>query len=121
MNNKRTLRIDNVSRDVNLVQQGTLADTFWTRLKGLMGVRCLAAGEGLLIRPSQQVHTHFMRMPVDVLYVNGDDQIMDVDIHLRPWRVGRPRWNAHYVVEVPSGTIAQTQSRVGDQLKITIA
>ncbi len=62
------LRVDNVTRAAVLVDRGRLANNFWTRLRGLMGVRDLPAGDGLLLKPANQIHTHFMAIPIDVLY-----------------------------------------------------
>ena len=63
------LQIENVTRGILVVTRGRSADNFFTRFKGLMGAPCLAAGEGLLILPCNSIHTHFMRFPIDVLYV----------------------------------------------------
>src|SRR5688500_6836341 len=35
----------------------------WQSLKGLMFVKELPAGHGMLFRPAQGIHTHFMRFP----------------------------------------------------------
>jgi uncharacterized membrane protein (UPF0127 family) len=113
---RRILRVENVTRGVTLIEHGRIADNFWTRLKGLLGVRGLAAGDGLLITPANQVHTHFMAMPVDVLYVDASNVVIDIDRALRPWRIGRHRRGAQSVIELPSGTAARTGSSVGDQL-----
>jgi uncharacterized membrane protein (UPF0127 family) len=119
MTTTRQLRIENVTRQTTLVERGQVADTYWRRLKGLMGVRHLVLGEGLLIRPANQVHTHFMAIPVDVVYLDDQNRIIDIDHDLRPWRIGRLRRAAHSVVEAPSGTAAATGCAAGDLLRIT--
>lgn len=83
-----------------------------------MGVRHLVPGDGLLITASNAIHTHFMFMPIDVLYVSKEYVVMGIDIDLAPWRIGRPRRDACHVIEVPVGTVTRTHSRVGDELKI---
>lgn len=113
------MRVENRTRGVTLIDHGWLADTFWTRLAGLIGVRQLAPGEGLVITPANQVHTHFMAVALDVFYVDGDGRVVDIDCALAPWRIGRPRRAARYVVETPIGTVARTGSRVGDLLVVT--
>ncbi len=114
----RVVRVYNLTRDQVLATHCQVADTFWTRLKGLIGRSSLAPGEGLLIKPSRGVHMWFMRFPIDVLYVNREGQIIDIDEHLQPWRIGRPRPRAHFVVELPAGTVAATGTRPGDRIKI---
>ncbi|RMH38557.1 MAG: DUF192 domain-containing protein, partial [Gammaproteobacteria bacterium] len=39
---------------------GRVADSFWSRTKGLIGVKRLDAGDGLLIEPCNSVHCFFM-------------------------------------------------------------
>jgi uncharacterized membrane protein (UPF0127 family) len=120
MSRDRILRIANVTRRVTLIEHGRIADNFWTRLKGLLGVRHLAAGDGLLITPANQVHTHFMSIPVDVLYVDASNVIVGIDLELRPWRIGRLRRGAHSVIELPGGVAQHTASTVGDELSVLI-
>lgn len=112
------LRVENVTRNTLLVNRGQVANNFWTRLRGLMGVRQLLPGQGLLIAPCNNVHTHFMRMSIDVVYVNKQDQIVAIDAQMPTWRFGRLYRTAHYVLELPSGTAAQTACTVGDQLRV---
>ena len=64
------LQVENLTRQTLLIKQGRVADNFWTKFRGLMGVRQLPEGDGLLITKCDNVHTHFMRMPIDVFYIN---------------------------------------------------
>lgn len=120
MKNHKTLGVDNLTRQTKIIDRGRVADTFWTRFKGLMGVQQLAPGDGLLITASNNIHTHFMAIPLDLFYVNTAQVVVGLDIALKPWRIGWPRRGAYYVIETPVGTIAHTGSRVGDQLKLWI-
>jgi uncharacterized membrane protein (UPF0127 family) len=114
------LRIHNLTRNTTVVEQGRVADNFVTKFRGLMGVRHLPTGDGLLITGCNSVHTHFMRMPIDVLYIDAHDRVVDIDPQMAAWRIGRPRKVASYVVEVPSGTAERTGCAVGDQLLISL-
>ena len=118
MKNKPTLYIDNITRQTMIIDCGRVANSFWSRFKGLLGVRYLAPGDGLLITASNAIHTHFMFMPIDVFYVSEEHVITDIDIALSPWCIGRPRRDACHVIEVPVGTVTRTHSMVGDELKI---
>jgi len=112
------IRVHNVTRNVDLITAGQMADTFWPRLKGLIGRKALAQGEGLVIRPSKGVHMWFMRFPIDVIYVNEQDEVVDLDEHLQPWQIGKPRSSARYVIEVPAGTVKRTGTQRGDRLRL---
>lgn len=112
------IRVENLTRGQTLVTAGRVADTFWSRLRGLMGSKSLAPGEGLLVVPCKSIHTHFMRFPIDVLYVNGAQEVVGIDRRLPPWRFGWPRSGARFVIELPAGTVSATGTQIGDQLRI---
>jgi uncharacterized membrane protein (UPF0127 family) len=113
------LRVENKTRNVTLVSQGRVANNFFTRLRGLVGVKELAAGDGLLIQPCNQIHCMFMSIPIDVLYLGSDDRVLALDAAMRPWAIGRLIRGGKMVLELPAGTIAATGTVVGDQLQIT--
>ena len=108
----------NMSRGAVLVDKGRVADSFWSRLKGLIGVRALAEGDGLLIQGSKGVHCMFMSIPIDVLYVDKQNRIIALDQAMKPWRIGRIHPASRYVIELPAGTAARTGTAVGDQLQV---
>jgi uncharacterized protein len=113
------LKVDNTTRNVVLVSKGRLANTFWRRLRGLVGVKNLPEGDGLLIQPCNQIHCMFMSIPIDVLYIGNDQRVLAIDAAMRPWAVGRLIRGATRVLELPAGTVAATGTKVGDQLQIT--
>ena len=81
----------------------TVADTFGARFRGLMGRRRLAAGEGLLIRPANSIHTFFMRFPIDVVFVDRHDAVVKIVPGLRPWRLAWAR-RAKSTLELRAGS-----------------
>src|SRR5687768_6063654 len=80
----------------------TLADNPWTRLRGLMGVRDLPPGHGLLLRRAGSVHTCFMRFPIDVVFLDADLEVLRVAPSVRPWRM-RSQRGARAVLELAAG------------------
>jgi uncharacterized protein len=115
---EQLLHVKNLTQDCEVVTQGGVADTFWTRFKGLMGVRDFPAGDGMLITPCNSVHCMFMSIPIDVLYLNRADQVVAIDHDLKPWRIGSIHRGVHHVVELPAGTAAATATEVGDRLEV---
>ena len=113
------LQVENSTRNVTLVSKGRVANNFFTRLRGLVGVKELAAGDGMLIQPCNQVHCMFMSIPIDVLYIGSDQRVLAIDASMRPWAMGRLIRGAKRVLELPAGTAAVTGTVVGDQLTIT--
>ncbi len=61
-----------------------LADTFLSRLVGLLGKSSLADGAGLLIRPSSGVHTMWMRFAIDVVALDKDLRVLKTWQRLPP-------------------------------------
>ena len=112
------LRIENLTRNTLLVERGRVANNYWTRLRGLIGVRRLEDGDGMAIIPSNGVHCMFMSIPIDVLYVDRNDRVIDVDANMKPWAIGRPRRAARYVIELPAGMAERAGTRPGDQLRV---
>jgi hypothetical protein len=87
-------------------------------LRGLIGVRHLEDGDGMAIIPSNGVHCMFMSIPIDVIYVDREDRVVDVDANMKPWAIGRPRRAARYVIELPAGMAGRTGTQAGDQLRV---
>ena len=112
------LRVVNLTRQQTLVTGGQVANTFWSRLRGLIGIPRLDPGEGLLIVPCNSIHTHFMRFPIDVLYVDAGKEVVAIGHSLRPWRFGRLYHRSRFVLELPAGTAKGTDTQVGDRLQI---
>ena len=58
---------------------------FVDRFVGLMGRRSLALGEGMHILPCNSIHTFFMRIPIDVAFLDRDGVIVKQFSALPPW------------------------------------
>lgn len=108
--------IKNQTKETILVENGRVADTFFTRLKGLLGSKPLKEGEGLLLKSEKSIHTFFMTFPIDVIYINAEHQIIRLDLNMIPNKIGKYVSKAAYILELPVGMIEKTQSAVGDQL-----
>lgn len=120
MSNKR-LQVYNIQRRIDLVSAGRVADTFWSRGKGLIGWKRLDAGDGLLIDPCSSIHCFFMSIPIDVIYLDRGNRVVGLDKIVRPWRIGGIYRGAKRVLELPAGTIEASGTIVGDQLAVTIS
>lgn len=111
-------RVYNTTKNTCLGEQIGVADSSITRLVGLLGKRSLAPGCGLLIVPSQAIHTVGMVFPIDVIFVDKKYRVLGVREAVPPFRVTRAFWKALGVLELPAGTIRGTNTEVGDQLKV---
>lgn len=111
------MHVFNQTRNVSLMTQGRLADTFWLRLRGLLGSVPLQKGEGLVLVGEKSIHTLFMGFPIDVIYVDKNYQVIRVDENMVPYRLGPFVAQSAYVLELPLGVIAMTATQVGDQIE----
>lgn len=93
-----------------------IATSFFARLKGLMFREKLNKGEGLLINPCNSIHTFFMKFPIDVLFVNKEDEIIACIEKMKPSRISKIYGKAKYVVELSAGTIESKDIKVGDRI-----
>jgi hypothetical protein len=117
---EQRLQVLNTSRNTLLATALEVADTGAKRNKGLLGRTGLATGEGLWIVPCESVHTFFMRFPIDLVYLDRNNQVKKVRGNVRPWRVSACL-SAHSILELPAGTIRETQTQRGDQLQFSPA
>ncbi|HEU4450586.1 MAG TPA: DUF192 domain-containing protein [Gaiellaceae bacterium] len=97
-----------------------LAETPFTRARGLLGRPGLERGEGILLRPASSIHMWFMRFPIDAAFLDGEGRVLKVVEHLAPWRLAGCR-GAKAVLELPAGEAARAGLAVGDRLTITPA
>ena len=111
----------NQTRQRYLATNLAVAQTHWSRLRGLLGTEesDFRNGGGLWIRPCHGVHTLAMRFPIDVVYLDRDG-IVVLEPGLHPWRFAPIRLQAASVLELPSHTIVQTETALGDRIEIKI-
>ena len=85
------------------------------RMRGLLGRRGLADGEGILLRPAGSIHTLFMRFAIDAVFLDRDLVVVGIEPSLEPWRTASRR-GAKVVVELASGECERRGVAVGDRL-----
>jgi hypothetical protein len=112
----KTVRAINRTRGTVLGECIRVADTGLSRMIGLLGERKLSSGDGLLIVPSQGVHTVGMLFPIDVVVLDNDWNILALRPRMRQFTMTRIFWNAAAVLELPSGVLASSSTAVGDTL-----
>ncbi|HUB20386.1 MAG TPA: DUF192 domain-containing protein [Acidobacteriaceae bacterium] len=96
-----------------------LADTFLTRLFGLLGKSSLDDGAGLLIRPSSGIHTMWMRFAIDVVALDKNLRVLRTWQRLRPWRLTPVSMKTHCVLELAPGQVDHLGIQPGDQLALS--
>jgi uncharacterized membrane protein (UPF0127 family) len=118
------IRIQSVKNSCWIAEECSVATSFFSRFIGLMGQKSLTQGQGLLLRPCNDIHMWFMRIPIDVVFLNrGEGSIFEVTSvreSLRPWRILPVRDSKSFqTLELPVGTIQRCELRKGDKLCIS--
>ncbi|MBZ4418258.1 DUF192 domain-containing protein [Myxococcus sp. RHSTA-1-4] len=109
-------RVNNETRQRLLADRAERATGFLHRFKGLMGRRSLAVGEGLHILPCNSIHTFFMRIPIDVAFLDAQGVIVKQLSALPPWRATSVYFQSRSVLELPAGVLEASGTREGDRL-----
>ena len=112
----RRIVVANATRGSVLGSEVGVADRWWLRLRGLLGRPPLEPGEGLLLDPCRAVHMLGMSYPLDVVFV--DEKLTVVALYHELAPRARTGWHAaRYALELPAGTLRDTDTRQGDALR----
>ena len=91
-----------------------VAQGAWGQFKGLMFDASMPDRHGLLFRPARGIHTHFMRFPIDLIFLDEDDRVVAIRESMTPWKFDFT--SAAAVIEANGGTARTQGIAVGDRL-----
>ena len=98
-----------------LANTAHIADNYFSRLRGLIGRPPMTTGEAMWIIPCQQVHTHFMKVPLDIVFLDRGHTVLHIEHNMRPWKLSPWIRQARSVLELPPGSTEAV--KVGDRLQ----
>ncbi|HUX10985.1 MAG TPA: DUF192 domain-containing protein [Terriglobia bacterium] len=119
-NNRKRVYVYNKTRETFVATNATVADTYVSRLVGLLGRtrRWARPGQGLWIVPSYGVHTIGMLFSIDLVFLDRGNHVVHIEEHVRPFRISKVILKADSVLELPPHTIFRTRTHAGDLLEI---
>ncbi len=88
-----------------------------TRRKGLLGRDGLPPQSGLIIAPSNAVHTFFMRFPIDVVFLARTGEVLKICAAVGPRRVAACL-RGFAVLEMPAGQAREAGLARGERLRL---
>ena len=99
-----------------IIKNISYANTFKKRLLGLMGKTNF---DGLMFKQKYEnrfyssIHTCFMKVPIDIIYVNEKNEIQELK-KLVPWKLYIPK-NGYikYIIELPENSIKKYELEKG--------
>ncbi|MFH1191188.1 MAG: DUF192 domain-containing protein [Candidatus Omnitrophota bacterium] len=112
------MRIINLRNNVVLADKVKLANTFWSRLVGLLNRSSLEKGEALVLKPSYAIHTLFMRFSIDALFLDKNSNVVGIIHAIKPFRFSPAYFGGQLTIEFPEKTLQTTQTQLGDVIKI---
>jgi len=112
------MKIINLRNNAVLADKADIADNFLKRLIGLLCHNNLPDGEGLILKPSNSIHTCFMRFTIDVMFLDKNNQVIAMLPSFRPFRLSRIYFKALSTIELPAGIFEKTKTYVGDKIDI---
>lgn len=112
----RTVQVQNGRSGALLGKRVQLADGWWRGDVGLLGRADLPAGSGILLAPCASVHTLGRTGPIDVAFLDGRGRIVRTWSDLPPGQFAVGGQGVHATLQLPVGTLDQTDTKAGDVL-----
>ena len=101
-----------------LLDKLEVAESFWSRGWGLLGRKSLEANEALWILRCNNIHTWFMRVKIDCIFVDKRMEIQKIVSEVPSFRFVGPYWKSNSVIETTAGFAKEKKLKVGDQLYV---
>ncbi len=108
----------NYDKQEVIVEKVTYANSFIDKFLGLMFSHQLAEDSGIAFEKVIQVHTFFMRYPIDIFYVGEDDKVIRIDENVKPWRMLKMCRKSEYIVETNAGVAKESNTILNDSVAI---
>ncbi len=104
----------------NKLGYAKIADSFFSRFKGLMLQKKLEMGLILKLpkergKRSASIHMFFMKFPIDIIFANSKKEVVDL-VTVNPWDTYTPKQSVQYIIELKKGLIKETNTEIGDEI-----
>ena len=78
------------------------ADTFLSRLVGLLNRKSIRDDEGLLLVNCSSIHLFFMKFTIDAVYLSNNMKVLYKET-IKPWRIGKNVKKCAHILELHEG------------------
>lgn len=115
----KTMVLRNMATGAIVLEQVRLAESLTDRLQGLLGRRALDESEGMYFPECRMIHTFFMQMTIDAVFLDAEGRVLDAVPRLAPWRVAFCRQpGGRHTLELAAGGAARRMIKIGDMLRL---
>lgn len=111
-------QLTNKTQNKTLLPSLEVATSFRSRAQGLIGKKRINKDWGMWFPNSNWIHTLFMSVPIDVVYLDKQLRVKKLQRNLQPWRFPAPVFAAKSVVESYAGFIDDQKIQLGDTLNV---
>lgn len=115
---QRKVCVYNLTRECFLSLGVTVADTSFSRLRGLIGKTKMRPDDGIWLIPSSGVHTIGVLFAIDLLYLDQNHRVIETIESFPRFHVAPMRIQAASVLELPTHTVYPSQTQTGDEMLI---
>ena len=108
--------IINITKKTILVRHPLYEAGFWGRCRGMIK-KDFVGFDGMVLAHCSSIHTCFMSIDLDVVFVDRDNRVCGIRHGLKPWRFAAEA-TARAVIELPEGMLDKVNCEVGDYLDL---
>ncbi len=106
--------------NIVITENAELADTFFSRFRGLMFRKAIDNDYALYITPCNQIHMLNMNFAIDAVYLDKSGTVIKTDTDIQPGTICKTVKNAKSVIEFKSNSASKLGIKNGDKIKINI-
>lgn len=88
--------------DKLLLSDVKVADSFKSKLIGLLNKKGLDKNEGLYLKNCSSIHCLFMKFTIDAVYLSNDMKVLYKET-IRPWGIGKFVKKCSHILELAEG------------------
>lgn len=111
------MKIYNMRNSYEVASRVQLAKTPFERFMGLMFRPKFPEQSALYIFPCKAIHSFFMCFEFDVVFLNANNEVVFTVRSMKKNSISKTIKKASGVLELPKGTIAKADIRIGDNLQ----
>jgi len=113
--------IINTTKNRIIAKKTTLCRIFFSKMLGLMfSAKSKIKNKAMIFifdkEQKVSIHMFFVFYNIDVLWLNKHKQVVEMKT-LHPFNIYYPKRIAKYIIELESGTIKKTKTRIKDKIK----
>lgn len=102
------LAVNGTKTDINI----TKADTFFAKFMGLMGKTTVETW--LFIERCDSIHTYFMKIPIDAVFIDNNGRVLKIIPNLKPWKIVLPVAGTSHTFELEAGSASKLGLKLND-------